>query len=275
MAKHLVKSGFSVTGFDVFKPAVKSFVDAGGKAAISPVETAKLADVLVIMVTSAAQISSALFDGDGAAVRGLKKDAVIVVTSTVPVDYCGEVRRRLDDEVGRTDVFLLDCPVSGGVVRAGDGTLSIFSSGTEEGLVKGHAVLDAMSGVLYKIPGGVGFGSRAKICHQVMAVIEVALVNEAMALAARAGLNTKEVFDCLQKSDSWSWMNENRISHMLEGDTSIYSALPNSIKDSVSWQPPITDMRFWSFFFFVLSPFIFLSLPSASYIGAVHRDGQG
>lgn len=55
-----------------------------------------------------------------------------------------------------------------------------------------------------------------------------------MAFAARAGLNTREVFDAVQNSDGWSWINGNRIPHMLDGDSGVYSALPNSLKDSVS-----------------------------------------
>ncbi|WP_447387106.1 NAD(P)-binding domain-containing protein, partial [Streptococcus pseudopneumoniae] len=83
--------------------------------------------------------------------------------------------------------------MSGGASGAAAGTLSIFSSGPVEGLSKAHPVLDSLSSRLYRIPGGIGFGSKAKMCHQVLPEVEIALANEAMALAARAGLNTKEV----------------------------------------------------------------------------------
>ena len=63
-------------------------------------------------------------------------------------------------------------------------------------------------------------------------------VTEAMALAAKSGLNTQEVYDAVQASDGWSWINGNRIPHMLEGDQTIYSAIPNSQKDSVSISCP-------------------------------------
>lgn len=235
MSKHLLKEGFQVTGFDVYQPLVKRLVEAGGQGSSSPAEAAKAADVTVIMVTSAAQVEAVLFDGEGGAVNGLRPGAVIVISSTVPPQFCDEVRSRLDNEFTRPDVLLLDCPVSGGTPRAASGHLSIFSSGDDEGLRKADPVLRALSAVLYKIPGGIGFGSRAKMCHQVLPEIEIALANEAMALAARAGLNTQEVFDAIQASDGWSWINGNRIPHMLEGDKTIYSAVPNSQKDSVSW----------------------------------------
>lgn len=233
MAKHLLKQGFSISGFDVYQPSVDKVVEAGGKGASTPAEVAKASDVMVVMVTSSSQVSTVLFDGPNSAAHGLRQNAAIIVSSTVPPKFCDEVRARLDNEFKRPDVFLLDCPVSGGTPRAASGELSIFSSGPDEGLSKAHPVLKALSAVLYKIPGGIGFGSKAKMCHQVLPEVEIALANEAMALAARVGLNTQEVFDAVQASDGWSWINGNRIPHMLEGDKTIYSAVPNSQKDSV------------------------------------------
>lgn len=234
MAKHLLKEGFTVTGFDVFQPLLNRFTDAGGQAASSPAAVARDADVLVIMVTSSSQVSSVLFEGAAGAINGLRENAVVIVSSTVPPSYSDEVRNRLDDEFSRPDVYLLDCPVSGGTPRAASGELSIFSSGPEPGLEKARPVLEALSAVLYTIPGGIGAGSKAKMCHQIMPEVEIALANEAMALTALAGLNTKTVFEAVQASDGWSWINGNRIPHMLEGDKTIYSVIPNSQKDSVS-----------------------------------------
>jgi 3-hydroxyisobutyrate dehydrogenase-like beta-hydroxyacid dehydrogenase len=71
------------------------------------------------------------------------------------------------------------------------------------------------------------------MCHQVLPEVDIALAAEAMALPARAGLNTQEVFDAVQASDGASWIFGNRVPHMLEGDKTVYSAIPNSQKDSV------------------------------------------
>lgn len=233
MAKHLLKEGFTVTGFDIFQPLVDKFADAGGIAGASPAEVAKSADVIVIMVNNSSQISSVLFDDKTGAVANLRESAAVIVSSTVPPSFCDEVRAKLDSEFKRPDVYLLDCPVSGGTPRAASGELSIFSSGPEAGLEKARPVLEALSAVLYTITGGIGAGSKAKMCHQIMPEVEIALANEAMALAALAGLNTQAVFDAVQASDGWSWINGNRIPHMLEGDQTIYSVIPNSQKDSV------------------------------------------
>ncbi|CAM1501032.1 Fc.00g101940.m01.CDS01 [Cosmosporella sp. VM-42] len=232
MTKVLLKAGFEVIGFDVYQPSVEKLIQAGGRGATRPVDVGRNADVLILMVTNSSQIKTVLFDKDTGAVHELRKKAAVVVSSTVSPEFCDEVRQTLDEVYHRQDVFLLDCPVSGGASGAANGTLSIFSAGPSEGLAKAHPVFEALSSRLYTIPGGIGFGSKAKMCHQVLPEVEIALANEVMALAARAGLNTQEVYEAVQKSDGWSWINGNRIPHMLDGDKTIYSAVLNSQKDS-------------------------------------------
>ncbi|CAI0641592.1 unnamed protein product [Colletotrichum noveboracense] len=232
MANQLVKKGFSVSCYDVYPPSVAKLVEAGARAAGSPAETARAAEVLVIMVVGPSQASSVLFDEETGAVHGLRRDSIVIITSTVPPEFCEELRYRLHEGFGRRDVTLLDCPVSGGTTGAAAGTLTIFSSGPDDCLDRARPVLEGMSTKLYRIPGGIGSGSKAKMCHQIPAEVQIALCNEIMAFAARSGLNTREVFDAIQNSDGWSWINGNRIPHMLDGDSGVYSALPNSLKDS-------------------------------------------
>lgn len=75
-------------------------------------------------------------------------------------------------------------------------------------------------------------GSVAKMCHQHQAATNIIMVSEAMGLAAMAGLNTKNVFEAVNKSDGWSWMFENRGPHMLANDwLTVHSAVSIILKD--------------------------------------------
>lgn len=231
MAKNLVKNGFTVTGFDVYQPLVDSFVEAGGKAAKTPKEAAAAADMMVSMVANAAQNSALLFEGDDAAIHGLKKGATFILCSTCPPAFSLEVRHRLD-QVGRADIKFLDCPVSGGTIRAANGTLSIFSSGPDADLESANDVLDCMSGNLYKIEGGISGGTKTKTIHQLLAATNIITASEAMGLAATVGLNTTAVMEHVNKSDGASFMFENRAPHMLKNDWHPYSALAIILKDA-------------------------------------------
>ncbi|KAI4222027.1 MAG: hypothetical protein L6R36_006449, partial [Xanthoria steineri] len=232
MAAHLVQSGYAVTGFDVYQPALDRFLKEGkaASAAKTPKEAVQDADVFICMVATSVQATPLLFNAETGAVQGLKENAIIIMCSTVAPAYIDELQSRLK-EVGRSDLRPIDSPVSGGAGRAADGTLSIFASGAKEDVETARAVLQCMSGKLYEIPGGLGGGSNAKMIHQVFAGIHIAMANEAMGLAAAAGLDTREVFEMLKGSEASSWMFENRVPPMLDAGLGRYSAITIIAKD--------------------------------------------
>lgn len=231
MAKNLVKNGFEVTGFDVYQPLVDSFVEAGGKAGKTPRETASNADFFVSMVANAAQNASLLFDGDDAVIKGLGKGKTFILCSTCPPSFLPELRKRLDEEFQRPDVKLLDCPVSGGTIRAANGTLSIFCGGPDAHLDEGNPVLDCMAGNLYRM-GEISNGTKTKTIHQLLAATNIISASESMGLAATVGLNTQAAMEHVNKSDAASFMFENRTPHMLKDDWHPYSALAIILKDA-------------------------------------------
>ena len=238
MATHLLKSGYAVTGSDVYQPALDRFLTESPSAstARTPKEAAENVEFFICMVANFLQATPLLFDDEKGTVKGLKKDASIIMCSTVAPAYIDEIQQRLT-EMGRDDIKLIDAPVSGGAARAAAGTLSIFASGSRPDLENARSVLECMSGKLYEIPGGLGGGSKAKLIHQIFAGVHIAMASEAMGLAARAGLDTREVFGRVRESEGSSWMFENRVPHMLEKGKGGYSSMTIIAKDVVCEVP--------------------------------------
>ena len=243
MASHLIKSGFPVIGYDVYAPSMERLVVAGGTSAKSPKEAAKDVEFFICMVASSVQATPLLFDPEIGVVESMPKNATIMMCSTVAPAYIDEVALRLKD-LGRPDIRLIDSPVSGGALRAADGTLSIFSSGADAHLANAHSILECMSSKLYKVPGGLGGGSKAKLIHQIFAGINIAMASEAMGLAAVAGLNTRKVLEELKQSEGNSWMFSNRVSHMLDPSLPPYSAITIIAKDVGIITSTSRDFRF-------------------------------
>ena len=133
MATHLVKQGYTVTGFDVWPPTLERFQAAGGKTALTPAEAVRGRDYIVCMVATAAQAQSVLFEGENPAFDALSEGASLLLCSTVPCAYVQSLEAQLVEK-GRGDVLLVDCPVSGGASRAADGTLSIMAGGSDDAL---------------------------------------------------------------------------------------------------------------------------------------------
>ncbi|KAF4967331.1 hypothetical protein FSARC_5097 [Fusarium sarcochroum] len=236
-SRNLIKKGFTVSGYDIVPALVDRFVQSGGIATSSPKEAAECARILLVIVINHVQVTSLLFQENTGAIHGLPKNSAIVISSTVPGAYYQEVREKLD-ALGRSDVLLLDCPVSGGASGAADRNLTIFACGTDEGMTPCDSVLRAIGSRICRIKksdgsnGETGSGANGKVCHQVIPEIAIALVAEVVAFASRAGLKTQEVYDYLQSGEGASWIMKDRIPHALEGDETVYSAMTNSQKDS-------------------------------------------
>lgn len=156
-----------------------------------------------------------------------------MICSTVSPAFHDSLSSRIL-QAGRSDVLIVDCPVSGGTKRAAEGTLTIFASGASEALSRADALLHDMSEKLYVIPGDSGAGSKMKMVNQLLVGIHIAAAAESMALAAKAGLNTREVYNIIVNAAGNSWAFENRVPHMLDGDWTPHSALDIFVKDMVS-----------------------------------------
>jgi hypothetical protein len=94
-----------------------------------------------------------------------------------------------------------------------------------------------MSEQLYIIPGGIGAASNVKMINQLLAGTHIAAAAEAMGLAAKARLNTRQVYDIIVNAAGNSWMFQNRVPNMLDNDLTPYSALDIFVKDMVYMYP--------------------------------------
>nr|XP_016434118.1 PREDICTED: uncharacterized protein LOC107760560 [Nicotiana tabacum] len=228
MATQLLKSNFCVLGFDVYPPSLSRFADAGGLTGSTPAEVSQDVDVLVVMVTNEQQAESVLY-GDQGAVSALPSGASIILSSTVSPSFVSQLEKRLQSDPKK--LKLVDAPVSGGVKRAANGTLTIIASGTDEALTHTGSVLSALNEKLYVIKGSCGAASVIKMVNQLLAGVHIASAAEAMAFGARLGLNTRLLFDVIANSGGTSWMFENRGPHMIENDYTPLSALDIFVKD--------------------------------------------
>lgn len=126
---------------------------------------------------------------------------------------------------------MLDAPVSGGAVKAAQGEMTVMASGSEAAFTRLKPVLDAVASNVYRISDTPGAGSTVKIIHQLLAGVHIAAAAEAMALAARAGIPLDVMYDVVTHAAGNSWMFENRMQHVVDGDYTPRSAVDIFVKD--------------------------------------------
>ena len=226
MARTLLHHGVRVAGFDVNPAAVAAFAAAGGRPCAAVAETlAGGAAALCVMVATAAQAEAVLY-GPGGALEQMAPGALVVLTATVPPAFA----RATEAKLAERGVLFLDAPVSGGTAKAAQGKLTIMCGGSPAAWEAGGYLLELLSERLYNV-GGAGDGSSVKMVNQLLAGAHIATAAEAMALGARAGLNTRMLYDIISNAAGASWMFNNRVPHMLDDDFTPHSAVDIFVKD--------------------------------------------
>jgi 3-hydroxyisobutyrate dehydrogenase len=226
MAQSLRRAGFEVVGCDVSAAPLQRFRDEGGLVARTPALAAEGADVVVSVVVNAAQTEAVLFGREGAA-ETLAKGAVFVSSATMDP----QIARRLGAQLEAAGRRYLDAPISGGAVRAAEGQLTVMASGTAEAFAAARPALEAMAANLYELGDEAGQGSAFKMINQLLAGVHIAAACEAMALAAKQGLDLRKVYEVITASAGNSWMFENRAPHILDADYSPRSSIDIFVKD--------------------------------------------
>ena len=214
MAKNLLKHGHKVVGVDPSAVAREAFATAGGTTAATPADAATSADVVVVAVVNAQQVETVLF-GDGGAVAALRKGGLVMQCATVPPAFA----KSLGERLAASGHQLLDAPMSGGRARAESGELTFMASGAPQ------------AAKVFRLGDAAGIGSLVKTVNQLLAGVHIATAAEAMALAAKAGADTRAVYEVISASAGNSWMFGNRVPHMLDDDFSPLSAVEIFVKD--------------------------------------------
>jgi len=239
IAHSLRRAGFDVVGCDVNRAAVERFVQEGGRGAPAPASAAANVDVVICVVVNAAQTEAVLFGENGAA-SSMPEGAVFISSTTMDPAACRRIATRLEAS-GR---LYLDAPISGGAARAADGSLTVLASGAPAAFAKARPALEAMAATVHELGSEVGIGSAFKMVNQLLAGVHIAAAGEAIAFAAKQGLDLRKVYEVITGSAGNSWMFENRIPHVLDGDYAPRSAVDIFVKDLGIVQDMARDFRY-------------------------------
>ena len=228
MASHLATT-FPVTGFDPFEPRRELAARSGIVAEATPGAACPDADIALLAVRDHAQAETALFGQDGV-LSTLKPGSPVILTSTVGPDAARDLAEKLE----ATGYPLIDAPISGGPVRAGNGDLLIVVGATDDALAAGQPVLDALSSTLTVVGPRPGDGQALKAINQLLAGIHIAAAAEAIALARGLGLDPGVVIEALSQGAAGSFMFADRGPRMLQaytGGAEVKSRVDIFVKD--------------------------------------------
>lgn len=221
-----LRAGLDVTGCDPRDATRAEFAAEGGAAVPRAADLPEGTEAVAVLVVNAAQTEAALFGPEGCAPR-LAPGAVVVSSATMAPDDA----RRLAAEAHARGLLYLDAPVSGGAAKAREGAMTVMASGPEAAFAKAGPVLDAVATKVWRLGEAPGIGATVKVVHQLLAGVHIAVAAEAMALGIRAGADPRQIYEVVTSAAGNSWMFENRMARVLEGDDAPRSAVDIFVKD--------------------------------------------
>lgn len=247
MAACVAAAGHTVTAFDVDDERASALADRGVLAATSGTQAATDADVLVVMVATAAQAEQALFGDPGRGTDGahtsLRPGSTVLVMATVGIAPVVAWSNRLAER----GVRLVDAPVSGGVRRAGLGDLLIMVGGTAEDVAEVEPLLAAMASTFRVVGPAAGDGQRVKLVNQLLCGVHVAAAAEGLAFAESLGLDPRACWEVIRHGAAASFMLDDRGERMTDPHPDqVNSALDIFVKDMALVVAAGTETGAWT-----------------------------
>jgi 3-hydroxyisobutyrate dehydrogenase-like beta-hydroxyacid dehydrogenase len=212
MAGHLLKKGgHDVTVYNRTAAKAQQWAkEYGGKYAPTPREAAKDCDFVLMCVGNDDDVRSVVY-GDGGALAGMKKGAILVDHTTASATVAREVHQKAREK----GVGFVDAPVSGGQAGAVNGQLGIMCGGDPATFDKAKPVLDVYAKMCALI-GGPGAGQLTKMVNQICIVGMAQALAEGLSFAKRNELDLEKVIAVISKGAAQSWQMENRWKPMSE-----------------------------------------------------------
>ena len=210
MARNLIKAGYSLVVHNRSRAAVDELSKDGAQTAASSQEVAVRSEILITMLPDSSDVEL-VYVGENGVFAGAKPGMLLIDMSSIsPV-----VARKIAGEAEKRGLDMIDAPVSGGEAGAISATLSIMIGGKASAVERAMPIFQALGKNIVHV-GDAGAGQVTKAANQMVVGTTIAIVGEALVLAAKAGVDPAKVRQALLGGFAQSKILEAHGQKMLE-----------------------------------------------------------
>jgi 3-hydroxyisobutyrate dehydrogenase len=200
MARRLHEAGHTVRCYDP-SPEARARVESAGLSTLSDATEAASSDVVLLMLPNSDVVEAVLLR-DGLLAAMPAGSTVVDMSSSRPAST-----RTLAEKAGARRVRYVDAPVSGGVIGAESGNLTIMVGGAAEDVAALKPVLDALGNKVMHV-GPPGAGHALKALNNLMSATHLLVSSEALLAGREFGLDVQVMLDAINTSSGRSGSTE-------------------------------------------------------------------
>lgn len=193
MTERLLAAGHSVVVTDPSEAAVAALVQRGATRAGSAAEVASAADIVFASLPSPAVVEAVALAQEGV-VHGTRAKLFVDLSTTG-----SRVAARVAEGLAAKGIVGVDCPVSGGLAGAKNGTLAVMVSCPKTSYEALEPIL-AIFGKLFYVGEKPGSAQTLKLVNNLLAACAMAISAEGMVMGAKAGLDPRVMIDVINVS---------------------------------------------------------------------------
>ena len=201
MVANLLNAGFQVCSYvNRSREAMDRLKQSGLEEVANAQEVAKRSDIIMCCVFDERQ-NDAVLRGNNGVIGSLASGSTVLLMSTISPGYC----QALASEAAKRGIIVLDCPLSGMVQGAIDGTLSLMMGGSVKDIDRCRATLAPLGTIMHC--GDIGAGQVMKLANNAIAITTYSLVLEIRDMASTYGMDINTFMDILNKSTGRSFVS--------------------------------------------------------------------
>ena len=225
MAGQVLGAGHALVVHDLARAAAENLLAEGAGWADSPRAAATGAEVVMTSLPSPTAVEAVMAGPEGA-LAGLAAGAAWIDLTTNDQ----AVLKRLAARAAEAGVATLDAPVTGGVLRARRGALTVLVGGEAAVFAAHRPLLEAIGTEVIHL-GPLGDATVAKLITNQLCFIHTVALGEGLMLGAKAGLALGPLWEAIKASYGNSFVAEVDGPPILHGDRTVVFALALAAKD--------------------------------------------
>ncbi len=212
MVRNLLRAGFDVRVWNRTASRMEELAGDGASRSSDPADLASKTDIIITCVSDTPDVEEVIVGKKGV-IHGIRSGSLVIDMSTISPKATQDIASQLSEK----GASMLDAPMSGGSEGAKQGTLSIMVGGEAEQVDRAMPAFKTMGKTITHV-GGIGSGQTVKLVNQILVVVNMLGVSEALLFAQAGGLDLQKTLDAVTQGAAGSWMLSNRGPQVIERD---------------------------------------------------------